>query len=88
MIDLPSLLAGIALLAAAAVLLRFARRSISRVDSADAAEQRAGGFQFWGPFQRWFGIVLLAVPVVLLLLVGALLVLGSLGGGLPGRPDA
>ncbi len=86
MIDTANLLTGIALIAAAAVLVLFARRSVERVENADAADQRSGGFQFWGPFQRWFGIGLLWVPIVLLVLVGTLVVLGSLGGELPGPP--
>ncbi len=84
MIDLPGVLTGIVLLVVAMALLLFARRSVTRVESADTTEQRSGGFHLWGPFERWFGIVLLGVPILLLLLVGALLLLGSLGLGLPG----
>lgn len=78
MSDLPSLLAGVALVAAGGGLLVLARRSMARVDSADAADQADGGFHLSKPFERWFGIALLGVPIVILLVVGALLIVGSL----------
>lgn len=76
--DLPSLLAGVALLAVGAALLLLARRSVARVDSADAADQADGGLHLAKPFERWFGIGLLGVPIVILLAIGALLIVGSL----------